>query len=222
MIKVGRALSIGGVTIALALVSAGCSGNVIGADGPQPGLAAQVEDSEISISDLESATDAVCTLQAADVSVPGTSRSFAQSQILQAWVFALVNEEFAADEEIEVTPADPGLESAPGWDEVDDDDRDALAAYADAFVLSQAVQQSAGEEVPDPADYDITINPRFDIKLEGAQFVPAGDQLSVPVSDEAASDDAEPPTDEVLQSLPDHELCGNRPDPQQAPPVPMG
>jgi len=120
-----------------------------------------------------------------------------------------------------VTAPDAGLELAPGWDDVDDDDRDALRSYVDAFVYSSAVQQSGTEEVPDPADFDITINPRFDLKLEEGAFVPAGDQLSVPVSDEAATDEGAP-TPETIQALPDDELCGRRPDPAAAQPVPMG
>ena len=95
-----------------------------------------------------------------------------------------------------------------------------MASYVDAFVYSSAVRQEVGaDEAPDPADYDIAINPRFDVKLEGAEFVPAGGQLSVPVSDGAATV-VEAPTDDELQELPDDELCGKRP--EVAPPVPLG
>lgn len=221
MKKVGRILAAAATTIGFALVASGCANNVIGADGPQPGIAAQVEDAEITLDDLTKATDGLCTLQAADPSATATSRAYAQAQILQAWVAALVDAEFADDQDLDVTAPDPGLELAPGWDDVDDDDRDALRSYVDAFVYSSAVQQSGTEEVPDPADYDITINPRFDLKLEEGAFVPAGDQLSVPVSDEAATDEGAP-TPETIQALPDDELCGQRPDPAAAPPIPAG
>jgi hypothetical protein len=218
--KVGRTLA-AATTIGLALVATGCSDNVIGGSGPRPGLAAQVEDSEITLDDLTSVVDGLCTLQEADPAAAATSREFAQSQILQAWVTALVNTEFADEKDIDATAPDPGLEQAPGWDDVDEDDQDALRDYVDAFVYSSAVQDAAGEETPDPADYDITINPRFDVKLEGAEFVPAGSQLSVPVSDEAATK-VEPPTQEDLQDLPDDELCGKRPESSEQPSIPLG
>lgn len=221
MKKVGRTLSVAATTMGLALVATGCTDNVIGEDGPQPGIAAQVEDTEITLDDLTEVTDGLCTLQEADPSAATTSREYAQAQILQAWVAALVAAEFAEDQELAVSAPDPALELAPGWDDVDDDDVDALEAYVDAFVYSSAVQEAAGDEVPDPADYDITINPRFDIRLDGDGFAPAGEQLSVPVSDEAAIN-TEAPTPEQLQELPDDELCGKRPDPEVASPIPLG
>jgi len=219
--KVGRTLAAAAATIGFALVASGCANNVIGADGPQPGIAAQVEDAEITLADLTKVTDGLCTLQAADPSATATSRAYAQSQILQTWIAALVNVQFADEQNLDVTPPDSGLELAPGWEDVDADDRDALRSYVDTFVYSTAVQQSGTDEVADPADYDITINPRFDLKLEEGAFVPAGDQLSVPVSDEAATDEGAP-TPETIQALPDDELCGQRPDPAAAPPIPAG
>jgi hypothetical protein len=217
--KVGRTLA-AATTIGLALVATGCSSNVIGADGPQPGLAAKVDDAEIKLDDLSSAVDGICTLQAADPNAAATSRAYAQSQILQGWVTALVDAAYADDNDLDLTVPDSGLEQAQGWDDVDEDDQDALRAYVDAFVYSSAVLQSGLDEAPDPADYDITINPKFDIKLDGDTFVPAGEQLSVPVSKEAATD-TEAPTPEMIQDLPDDELCGNRPDPEVAPPIPV-
>lgn len=220
--KVGRTLVVAATTIGLALVATACGNNVIGADGPQPGVAAQVEDSEISLDDLGSVVDGLCALQAADPNAATTSRAYAQSQILQAWVGSLVDAEFAEDQGLDVDPQNPGLELAPGWEDVDEDDRDPLRDYVEAFVYSSAVQEAAGEDqMPDPADYDITINPRFDVMLEDGTFVPAGDQLSVPVSGEAALD-TEAPTPEMLEDLPDDELCGKRPEPQPTTPVPLG
>ncbi|MDZ5623320.1 hypothetical protein SFC88_20975 [Nocardioides sp. HM23] len=222
MKHVGRTLSAVATTIGLALVATGCASNVIGDDGPRPGIAAAVEDTEITLDELTAVVDGLCTLQEADPAAAATSREFAQAQILQAWVTALIDAEFADDQGIDATAEDPGLDLAPGWDDVDEDDREDLQAYVDAFVYSSAVRQEVGEgEAPDPADYDIAINPRFDVRLEGAEFVPAGEQLSVPVSDEAATE-IKAPTPEALRELPEDELCGKRPDPAAAPPVPLG
>jgi len=220
--KVGRILA-AVATMGLAMTAAGCGSNVIGADGPQPGLAASVEDAEITLDDLSSAVEGLCTLQEADEAAPATSREYARAQILQFWITALVDAEYADDQQIEAAPEDPRLEQLPGWDDVSDDDREALEEYVDAVVYSSAVRQEVSEEEPpDPADYDITINPRFDVKLEGNEFVPAGEQLSVPVSDEAGTD-IEEPTPEMLQELPDDELCGKRPPPAAVPPsLPVG
>ena len=220
--RVGRTVAAAVTTIGLALVATGCASNVIGGDGPQPGVAAQVEDTEIPLDDLTAVVDGLCTLQAADPNAAATSREFAQAQILQVWVTSLVDAEYADDNQIEPTAPDPGLESAPGWEDVDEDDQEALRSYVDAFVYSSAIRQEAPDQTPDPADYDITINPRFDVRLEGAEFVAAGEQLSVPVSDEAATE-VEAPTAEELEDLPEDELCGTRPEPAaEQPPIPLG
>lgn len=221
MNKFGRTLSAAATTIGIALVAAGCGNTVIGADGPQPGLAAEVEGTEITLDDLTSAVDGLCTLQAADEAASTTSRAFAQSEILKAWVTSLIDAEFAAERDLDVAPDDPGLELAAGWDDVDEDDREALRAYVDAFLFSAAVQELSTDEAPDPADYDITINPRFDIELQGNDFEPAGYQLSVPVSKEAALE-TEAPTLETLQTLSEDELCGKPVEADAAPPVPLG
>ena len=107
MKHVGRPLSAAAATIGLALVLTGCADNVIGADGPQPGIAAQVEDAEITLDDLTSVVDGLCTLQEADERAAPTSREYAQAQILQAWVTALVDAEFADDQQIDATRAGP-------------------------------------------------------------------------------------------------------------------
>lgn len=214
MNKVGRTLGAVAATVGLAVTAAGCGTNVIGSDGPRPGIAAEVEDSEITLDDLASVVDGICTLQEADASATATSRAFAQSQILQAWVAALVDEQYAEDHDLDVTPAASGLTDAPGWDDVDEDDREALEDYVDTFVYASAVKEQLGEgEAPDPADYDIAINPKFDTVLQAEGFVPADDQLSVPVSKDAKADTATAPSPEALQTLPEDELCGNRPEP---------
>ncbi|KAA1424338.1 hypothetical protein [Nocardioides antri] len=218
---VGRALAAAATTIGLTVAVTGCGSNVIGADGPQPGLAAQVEDSEITLDELDQVTDGLCTIQEADPQAIGTSRAYARSQILQAWVRSLVSAAYAEEHDLDVPTPDARLEQAPGWEDVDEEDQDALRDYVDAFSYSESVLSEAEGERPDPADYDIVINPRFDVELDGEEFVPAEEQLSVPVSDEAAGSD-EPPSAEALQDLTDDELCGKRPDPQPAAPIPMG
>lgn len=220
--KVGRTLGVAAATVGLAVTATGCGSNVIGGDGPRPGIAAEVEDHQITLDELESVVDGICTLQEADETTPGTSRAYAQSQLLQAWVGALVDEQYADDHDLDVSAPASGLKDADGWDDVDEDDQDALEDYVDAFVYASAVKQQLGkDEAPDPADYDIVINPKFDLALDGAAFVPAGDQLSVPVSDEAKMD-TEAPSPEALQDLPDDQICGNRPEPAAAtPPIPM-
>lgn len=222
MKKAGRTLAATATTIGLALVVTGCGDNVIGADGPQPGIAAQVEDTEISLDDLSSVVDGLCVLQAADPNAAPTSRAYAQTEILELWVRSLVDAEFADDQGIDAERQDPALELAPGWDDVHEDDRDSLQEYVDAVLYASAVQEAAGEdEMPDPADYDITINPRFDAELEDGSFVPADDQLAVPVGDDAAVD-TEAPTPEMLEDLPDDELCGKRQEAQPTQQIPVG
>ena len=222
MKKVGRTLSAAVTTLGLAVAAAGCGSNVIGADGPKPGIAAQVEDTEITLDDLTQVTDGLCAIQEADPQAVATSKAYAQAQIVRAWVQALVSAAYAEEHDLDVTAQDARLEQAPGWDDVDEDDRDALQAYVDAFTYAQGVAAAAEGAAPDPADYDISINPRFDGALDGTEFVPAEAQLSVPVSDGAAVSE-EAPTAEELQELSDEEICGKRPDPAVAPPpLPVG
>lgn len=217
MNKVRRTLA-SATTIGLTLVAAGCSSNVIGADGPRPGVAAEVEGTTITLDDLERVTDGLCVLQAADPAAAPTSRAYAQTQILQAWVSSLVAIAYAEREDVEVTPPPTGLEQSLGWKDVDEDDVDALRDYVDAFVLSETIQREIPEP-PDPADYDLTINPRFDLRFEADSFEAGGTQLSVPVSKEAQAE-AAAPTDEELRALPDDELCGKRP--AATPEIPLG
>ncbi|MEZ0578431.1 hypothetical protein [Nocardioides sp. MH1] len=205
-----------------ATVSA-CGDNVIGSDGPRPGIAADVDGSEISLDDLASVVDGVCTLQAAS-DTAATSRSFAQTFLLEDWVQALVMKEYADDHDLDVTPPPSGLEQAPGWDDIDESDRDALESYVQAAVYASAAtkQLGDGDEV-DPSDYDISINPKFDLALDGTSWVPAGSQLSVPVS-KAGADATAQPSDEEVRALPDDQLCGKRPAapaPTDALPVPQ-
>lgn len=220
MNKVGRTLSAAATTIGVVVGATGCASNVIGSDGPRPGTAAQVEGSEITLDELGQVTDGLCTLQEANPEAPATSRAYAQSAILQAWVLSLVRAEHIEEHDLEVATTDPGLEQAPGWDDVDEGDREALRAYVEAFLYSEgamAAMQDAEVEGPDPADYDIVINPRFDLELDGAEFVSAGDQLSVPVSEDGALTTAAPDS-AALQDLSDAELCGQRPESEVAPP----
>jgi hypothetical protein len=214
--KVVRNLGVAAATAGLAVTVTACGNNVIGADGPKPGIAAQVDDHEITLDDLSSVVDGLCTLQEADATATATSRTYAQSQILQAWVSALIDEQYADDHDLAVSPPDSGLEQAPGWDDVSEDDQDALESYVDSFVYSSAVKQQLGKDkTPDASDYDISINPKFDVRIDGASFVPAGDQLSVPVSKEAKAATGAPPSADELQTLPDDQLCGKRPAPPQ-------
>ena len=221
MKKVGRILGVVAAVAGLATLATGCGTNVIGADGPKPGIAADVDGSEITLDDLTSVVDGICTIQAADAQTPGTSRSYAQTQLLETWIDALIDRHYADDHDVTVSPQDPVLEKVPGWDKVDADDRDALIAYVDDVVYASAVKDELGkDETPDPADYDITINPKFDIRPDGydaqqggAAFTAAGGQLSVPVGDEAAAETTDAPSPDVVSALPDDQLCGARPAP---------
>ena len=103
MKKVGRTVATAAVATGLALAVSGCADNVIGADGPRPGVAAQVEGTDITLDDLAAVTDGLCTLQEADPQAPATSREFAQNQILEAWVSALITAEFADEQDLDVS-----------------------------------------------------------------------------------------------------------------------
>lgn len=166
-------------------------------------VAASVENDTIALDDLASATAGICVMQGADPKASPTSRAYAESAILQAWIGGLLKRRYAADHDLDVEPQDPGLESAPGWSDVDDRDRRALRAYVQAFVDGSAVEGEAGGNI-DLSGYKVEINPRFDItfdgSLDGGAFVHSDGS---PVAQDEA------PSRSELAALPDDEVCGS-------------
>src|SRR5918999_241340 len=75
--------------LGLTVVLSGCGGNV-GGDGPRPGIAAAVGDTEITLDEIADLTGAYCVLAEEDPQFGATSRAFARTQLLQERVWSEV------------------------------------------------------------------------------------------------------------------------------------
>ena len=205
-------------------------------DGPHPGLAAEVDGRSISVNDLGHLLDAVCISTTEDPKAQGTSRDVAESQLLKQWVSNQLVLAHGADKADAVKVGDLGLETIPGWRQMNDDEQKAVADYLELQVRSnQVLGTLAPGEAIAPADFDVTINPRFDFDVSQEAYAPADDQFQVPISQKLAvaydgqlsvpvskaandalllSSGAGQLTPDQVAELPDAQLCGKRPAPQ--------
>ncbi|UMG91554.1 hypothetical protein [Nocardioides sp. TF02-7] len=228
MRKLRKAVLAGVTATGLAMTLSACGDNVVGGDGPRPGVAFEVEGTRVSLDDLGNLTAGYCTLTEQDPQLGATSRSFAQRVLLERWLDAVIVGELAEREGIEAPEPRTPLQNITGWSELSDDEQAAVEDYISAVNRAQAVRDASEGEQPDAAGLDIAVNPRFDAvpQLTDAPdehfaLAPAGGRLSFGVSDLASSGAVEEPSIDEVSRLPESELCGERPDPQQ-PQVPLG
>jgi hypothetical protein len=220
-VSVVRKLVLAGIA-GVAVLASGCSSTVIGADGPQPGVAAKVGDAKLSIEDADEMTDAVCTLQEQNPQAQAVTRAIAEQSVVGQWVQAQAARDLAADQGIDVDAQPFDGSQIPGWDDLTDAEQDALTDYVDDVNYLQAVapKLKGDKKGLDISGVDVTVNPRYDIAVEDQRIVPASNDLSAAVSDESVAGSAKQPTAEQLASLPDSQICGTKPDPSASPSQP--
>ncbi|HWJ81889.1 MAG TPA: hypothetical protein VNS55_06620 [Nocardioides sp.] len=226
-----RKLVTGGV-VGLAVLTAGCNATtVVGAEGPQPGVAARVGDTTLSIDDADLLTDTVCDAQAQNPQAQPTTRVLAEQGIIGQWVTAEAAMQIVDDKGIDVDVQPFDRSQIPGWDDLSEDEQEVVGEYADglSFLNAAGPKLDQGDESQNGLDLsgvDISINPRYDISLQDHRLEASSNDLSVAVSDESAAGAADQPTTEQLMALPDSQLCGPRPQASspQSPglPVPQG
>lgn len=192
-------------TAAVLLVSA-CGSN----DAPRPGVAAQVDGTTLSLTTLDNLVDAVCIATASSPQGQGTSRGYAAGQEVGTWVTDQAFIQYAAEHGLPGARTAQDLSGVPGIDQMTSDQRAALQDLIDDQAQVQAINKLAGGLRLDPADFDIVINPRFDLSATDQGLVPTDRQLSVAVSGDALAGGGEPTAAEVA-ALPDSQLCGRRP-----------
>ncbi|TIC87555.1 hypothetical protein E8D34_10605 [Nocardioides sp. GY 10113] len=201
-------------TALLCAVAVSASGCGIGEAGPRPGVAAEVDGTVLSTSDLNTLVDAVCVITAATPDSAATSRGAAQASLLQSWVGSTVVNAFGDEQGIDGKAPEPDTGSIAGWDQLDSDQQSVVSDYLTRIGSAQAIASASGGS-PDPDDFDVVINPRFGLAIEDGQFVDEDGQLSVAVSDAAkdaaTSTSGQLSADEVA-ALPDSQLCGARPE----------
>jgi hypothetical protein len=219
--KSGRGVVVPVVAAALGLlVTSGCSA---GNGAPQlGGVAAEVDSTTIATSDVATLTDALCTTREATGDPQYTiPRSRMQSDLVAAMVQVAIVDEFDLGE-----GAEPRVDTAqlPGWDEMSDDEQEALTEFLAGDARRVAALEELGGGITDPEeatyagqeelgrlvreeDVDVVVNPRYGVDVVDGQ-VTADTDLSVPVSGFAEAAVAEQVDPSYLQSLPEDQLCG--------------
>ncbi|WP_460849391.1 hypothetical protein [Nocardioides ultimimeridianus] len=180
-------------------------------DAPHPGVAAQVDGTSLSLTSLDNLVDAVCIATANSPQGQGTSRGYAANQEVGTWVTDQAFIQYAAEHGLPGARTAQDLSGVPGIDQMTADQRAALQDLIDDEAQVHAINQLAGGGLRlDPADFDIVINPRFDLSATSQGLVPTDRQLSVAVTGDALSGGSQPTAAEVA-ALPDSQLCGPRP-----------
>ena len=225
-----RKLVLAGIA-GVAVLASGCSGGtVIGADGPRPGVAAEVGDQKLSIEDADAITDAVCAAQEQNPQAQPTTRALAEQGIVAQWVTAQAARELVDQQGLSVDAQPYDRTQIPGFDSLSDDDQELVGSYADDINFLQAAssQLKSDEEGLDIGGVDVTVNPRYDVDIKGDRLVPTSNDLSAAVSDESVAGSADQPTTDQLASLPASQVCGKKPQPSpssgpgQPIPIPAG
>lgn len=188
------------------LLASGCGSNA----APHPGLAAQIDGATLSLTDLDSLVDAVCIATANAPQGQATTRGIAASQEVGSWISSQAFIQYAAQHGLAGERTTQDLSGVPGLDQMTADQRAALQNLIDDQAQATAINKLAGGLKLDPADFDIVINPRFDLGVSSAGLVASDHQLSVAVSGAALAGQAQP-TAAQLAALPASQLCGKRP-----------
>jgi hypothetical protein len=194
------------------LLLAGCG---LGKDAPHPGVAAEVDGQTLSLSDLETLVDAACTANAHDPRGQVTTRGNAAAQEVAKWIGAQVVIADARRHGVPVPSTVQDLSTVPGWDTMSADEQKALQDFVDQQSEANAiVNADPSANNVDATDFDVIINPRFDLGISATKFVPTDQQLSVAVSKEALAETTQP-TLQQLQAMPASQVCGTLPTTQQ-------
>ena len=211
----------------VAVLASGCSGStVIGADGPQPGVAAKVGDEKLTVDDADEITDAVCAAQEQNPQAQATTRVIAEQGVVAQWVTAQAARQLVDQQGIDVQAQPFDRSQIPGFDKLSDDAQDLVGAYADdiSFLQAAGPKLKSDKKGLDVSGVDITINPRYDITVEDDRLSDVSNDLSAAVSDQSVATSAKTPSADQIAALPDSQICGTRPTPtpsQNPNPIPV-
>lgn len=215
-------------TVGLAFLASGCGAdNVVGGQAPQPGVAAAVEDSTLTLHDADVITAAVCDGMDADPQAQATTRALVAQGVVAQWITVQGAQELAAKEGIDVEAPPFDRKQIPGWDDLSDDEQQVVGDYADGLSFLQAVGSKLDKKDKDQNGLnldglDVVVNPRYDLRIEDAHLAPASNDLSEAVSEEASAAATDQPSAEQLQTMPDDQVCGTPQPPQpQGQPLPV-
>ncbi|HWU21453.1 MAG TPA: hypothetical protein VN088_08010 [Nocardioides sp.] len=191
---------------AAVLLASGCGSH----DAPRPGLAAEVDGTSLSLTALDNLVDAVCIATANAPQGQASSRGYVASQEVGAWITSQAFIQYGAQHGLPGARTPQDLSGVPGIDQMNADQRAALQNLIDDQAQANAINKLSGGLNLKPKDFDIVINPRFDMGVTDEGLVPTDQALSVAVSGDAIAGGGEP-TAAQIAALPASQLCGRRP-----------
>lgn len=225
---------IGLVAVSL-LLAGGLSGCGVAGTDFHPGVAAQVGDDTVSVSEVDSTASSYCS--AIEGQLQGDNQVLPMRYLRGgiAGQLALVS---AAQQFAEEKGVDAGrqydqkvaeLESAVA--SLPEDQQDAVITIESSSTYISGVEQAVGEQVLRDQgvrkaqasdalaagqqafsqwldDQDVSIDPQFGVEIKNAQAVPTDTSVSYALGDTATKANADSPDQAYAGSLPDSHRCG--------------
>lgn len=223
---------------ALALLTAGCG---VSDNDVKPGVAAEVEGQQLSLSKVDRAVEDYCALRSANPQAQPAPTALIRAQFVVGWTQAVAVDDLAPEHGVELPPAAIDRTAVhDAWDAlgtIDDDNYDTFEFLTWIQQrLSDPVAEIGADESGAEGDaavsagitlitkwldeHDVSFNPVFG-SYDATTGVFGGDPLSVPVSSEAkGASDTGALTPEQIAKLPADQRCGPAVDPSAV--VPQG
>lgn len=219
-----RLRSLAGLALVSTVLLTGCN-----ASGWNPGVAAQVADETISLSEVQDTTTAYCSAVETQLEEgSAVANSVVSTQVAGSLALRAAAEQWAAAE---------GLESGEDYDiqadslekaiaGLSDEQQDAVRAvnlaqpYLASIQLAYGKDEVGGEDEDAQsqagqqafADWldgqDVRVDPRFSVALEDGSFSRVDTQVSFPVSKTAKSAASGEPDETYAAGLPASQRCG--------------
>jgi hypothetical protein len=211
---------------AVALLSAGCG---VSDNDVKPGVAAEVEGQQLSLSKVDQAVRDYCALRAANPQAQPAPTALIRAQFVVGWTQAVAVDDLAPEHGVALPSAQIDRTAVhDAWDAlgtIDDDNYDTFEFLTWIQQrLSDPVQELGADESGAQGDaavsagidlitkwldeHDVSFNPVFGT-YDAATGVFGGDPLSVPVSGEAkGADSTATLTPEQVAKLPADQRCG--------------
>lgn len=220
-----RLRALAGLGLAATVLLTGCNA----VPDFNPGVAARVDNSTVSLNTVDDTTAALCAYaepQLKDGQV--LPMHYLRGQVASALALRLAADRFAASLGVS---ADPSYDAAVKQAEASLKDlpADQLQAVIDVQGSStyvQAIETSAGAKlVPDAApqaqaaagqkafqkwlgDNDVQMDPRFGVSVASGAAAPVDTSISFPIDEITKKADADQPDTDYAASLPESQRCG--------------
>jgi hypothetical protein len=221
---VTRTRSLVGLALASTVLLTGC-----GASGWNPGVAAQVGDDTVSLSEVRDVTTSYCDAVETQLAEGQyVANGVVAAQVAGSLALRAAAELFAEAEGVEpdasLEDAEASLEQSIG--ELSEEQQDAVRTvnlarpYAAAVELAVGKEELGGSNAEAAAeagherfaswleDQDVRIDPRFLVTIEGGNVSRTNSDISLPVSDTAKTAVSGEPDETYAAGLPSSQRCG--------------